>query len=250
MKTPLDSEKVKSDLHQLYEQWSNELQQYCSDLLVGNFSHPHYIGAPDGWDKAEKRIMIVGEEGHGEWGYGKAYGWKEGEPSWTIKDIGLIQNYTVESPNDYVVTSLRKPFWRRYRKVVDLGYPCIWNNLDKIFSLVKRKITRNKTQQLTTDEETLLHSTPTKVLQREIEILRPTHVVFFGWYYNPLSVELPQVYNALLAAEKQSKDLLYSFEIDKTTYVFTYHPNWRKKPKGYEQKAADYIANIVNSQQT
>ena len=47
--------------------------------------------------------------------------------------------------------------------------------------------------QLTRAEEQLLHMTDIKVLRREIEILKPTVVVFFGWYYYALHMEVPEI---------------------------------------------------------
>lgn len=77
-------------------------------------------------------------------------------------------------------------FWCRFKKVKDFVYPCVWNNLDKIHLLRKKCA-------LSTDDEILLHYTKTKILQKEIEILKPTTVMFFGWHKESLKEEWHEI---------------------------------------------------------
>ena len=237
---------TKLALNKIYEEWSNELKINCSALLDSCYSNPLYIGIPQEWELAKQRIMIVGEEGYGSWGYGKAYGLKKGESAWTIHDIEKIQNYNLCAIEKY--TKGRTAFWRRFKKIKDLGYPCIWNNLDKIHYLQKRKGLKH---QLSKAEEQLLHSTKIKILQKEIEILKPTVVVFFGWYYSSLIHELPDICNKLYPQGEGDNSLwkfnVVSLNVDNITYVFTYHPAWhgKQKPVDYEDRVIKEIIKAL-----
>ena len=239
---------MKTDLKELYAQWSDEIIANCSALIEEDYSNPYYVDIPDNWESSQQRIMIVGEEGNGKWGCGKTYGWTKQEPAYTIKDIDKIQYYNTWAIKTYTEQN-KTPFWRRFKKIRDLGSPCVWNNLDKIHSTVKRKGLK---YQLSKAEEQFLHSTPTKVLQKEIEILKPTIVIFFGWYYESLHKELPEV-SALLYPNGKSDDSLWkctvcTIEKDNITYIFTYHPNWGSRRKGYEEQAINAVIKALNKQ--
>jgi hypothetical protein len=233
-------------LKKLYEEWSDELLLNCSALSEKDYSNPCYVSIPEGWETAEQRIMIVGEEGYGEWGCGKAYGWDKNKPAWTLKDIAKIQDYNRWAIDKYATG--RTAFWRRFKQIKDLGLPCIWNNLDKIHFLKKRKGLKH---QLTTAEEQLLHSTEIKVLQEEIDILKPTVVVFFGWYYHSLVRELPEICHMLYPKGERDDSLwkykVYKIKKDNITYIFTYHPAWhgKNKPKTYEEDVLQEVKNAI-----
>lgn len=247
----LDSKEkiMKEALKELYEQWSNEIETNCSALVEGEYSNPYYVSIPEDWETSKLRIMIVGEEGYGTWGCGKSCGWNEQDPPYTIKDVENIQRYNAWAIKTYTEQN-KTAFWRRFKKIMAFGYPCIWNNLDKIHSIIKRKRLKHK---LTNVEKQLLHSTPTKVLKREIEILKPTIVVFFGWYYESLCKELPEICKLLYPKGKEDdslwKNTVYQINKDNITYVFTYHPSWGYRTKGYEEKVMNDLINTVCKQE-
>ena len=174
------------ELYLIYRKWCVEIGQTCPQLLGDGYSNPYFLAVPDNWRSATQRIMIVGEEGHGKWGAGKSDGWR-------FDDIDRIQKFNEEYMNsqiglDDIYSRNNSPFWKRFRKIADIGYPCVWNNLDKIHRLGNGKCA------LTDKERTLLHSTETKLLYEEIRLLSPTVVVFFGWYGLSLQAELPSLF--------------------------------------------------------
>ncbi len=232
---------MEKELRELYEKWSDEIVSKCSALLGKEYSNPYYVSIPENWENSPQRIMIVGEEGYGEWGCGKKYGQTPQDPPYTIKSIEQLQEY-----NSWVIKTKKSsskltPFWRRFNKILDLGFPCIWNNLDKIHSTIKRSKLKYK---LSNGEEQLLHITPTKILQKEIEILKPTIVIFFGWYSIALRAELPKVFELFDKDRKSHKDKnIHKVELDKITYIFTNHPRWGITKKGYEEE----VLNLVTS---
>ena len=59
-------EEKRKELLEDYRQWHEELTKKCSDFLDEQYSHPYYLHIPDNWYQSTYRILIVGEEGHGE----------------------------------------------------------------------------------------------------------------------------------------------------------------------------------------
>lgn len=226
---------MQKELTTLYRDWNEQLKSKCSKLLSGAFSNPHYVYVPNGWESAKNRVMIVGEEGYGIWGQGKQAGL-------TSSDIADIQRTNGEIV-DYVLAKDKdsRKFWRRFKSIKDLGVPCIWNNLDKIYYMGKDR----KKCCLTTEEEKLLHSTNIKILKEEIAILKPSVVVFFGWYCDALHVELPEIWRKLYpnGDNRLWKNSFYKIFDNDINYIFTYHPSWRGKykPTDYEQRVIDCI---------
>ena len=104
------------------------------------------------------------------------------------------------------------------------------------------------------NERESLHSTP--ILPKEIDILRPTHVIYFGWYGISLEKELPDVFSCLypngLGDESLWKDeKMAKFQENGIWHIFTYHPNWgyRQKRddngKSYEDKVLNQISDTL-----
>ncbi len=228
---------VNDELVKYYKKWANEIKVVCPEFLSAEYSNPYFVSIPEQWESSKHKIMIVGEEGYGEWGCGKAEGW-------TIDDIEKIQNYNLQVAKKIIEKgSDRRKFWTRFIGVSNLGYPCIWNNLDKIHHLRKGKC------RLNVEEEILLHSTETKILQNEIDVLKPNFIIFFGWYYEALSRELPEICKQLYPKGKLDNSLwknsFYNIEDNGTNYIFSYHPSWRKKPTGYEQNLLNCIKSCL-----
>lgn len=129
----------------------------------------------------------------------------------------------------------RSAFWRRFRAIADLSNdtPIIWNNYDKFHHLAEKNCS------LSEEERSLLHLTKTKILSEEIKILCPTHIIFFGVYWNSLTIELPELSRLNIDWEEK----IAFVEIANTKIFFTNHPGWRGKyrPKNYEQNVVSEI---------
>lgn len=206
------------------------------------FSNPYFISAPDGWCSADNRVMIVGKEGAG-WGAGKNIL----DP---IHDRDKIREYTriypmvqegvlapdVYDGHEYMPNGSK--FWQWFRKIYnEIKTPVIWNNFDKI-----HRMNDNASYcKLNKKERELLHRTSIKVLSEEIKILQPTHVIFFGYYKNFLSYELPEI------AEKLSiEDYKGMVIFNNTKYIFANHPNWSRFHRGYEDGIIKFIKDELN----
>lgn len=68
---------------------------------------------------------------------------------------------------------------------------CSWSNIDKIHVLSKGDC------QLNEQDRIKLHSVNIQILNEEIEILQPTHIIFFGFYGISLKHECPDVFKEL-----------------------------------------------------
>lgn len=213
-----------------YIVWTEQIWSECKDLCGDMYSNPCYLGVPDGWENATNRIMIVGEEGYGDWGFGKKSGWNEETvQSWqdefetnhgkltaderaklekmlwntapiavfgdnAISEDGIekLMRYNTWATKDYHLGEGRKSaFWIRFESIAKLeNCAVVWNNIDKIYSRIYRKDSKYA---LPGDERARLHGVETKILKEEIEILKPNIVLFCGWNEISLKEELPDI---------------------------------------------------------
>ena len=145
-----------------------------------------------------------------------------------------------------------RPFWRRFNKLrenlQDASF--CWTDLDKVHRLIdpSRGI---KSCRLTDVQSNELHKYP--VLQAEIDIIKPTHIVFFGWYGYSLRCELPEIYCKLYKAGKEQwieDGFCTTITADNDIrYIFTYHPNWCTR-NGHEESVIEKITSICNTVET
>ena len=238
-------EEKRKELFEVYQKWETELKEKCPELINKQYSHPYYLNIPDKWYESQYRILIVGEEGHGE------------------KKFDLPIEEAQEFNRDFLLDQLNNegkhsPFWRRIWRIAELmkdkgySYSITWTNLDMIHHLD----TGERDCVLQDNERIALHSTPTKILSEEIRILQPTHVIYFGWYGISLEKELPGVFRSLypngLGDDSQWKDKkIVKFQKNGIWHIFTYHPGWgyRQKRddngKSYEDKVLDQISETL-----
>ena len=232
-------------LHQMYEKWLQELKEISPDLFGEKYSNPYFISIPEGWYTSDVRILVVGEEGFGTWGCGK----QNAEVS--AYEISKIQNMNRQflgKQLGYIEMNLEdkkniSPFWRRFRAINQYGI-CAWSNIDKIHLL------KNSNCKLSDKDRKALHALPTKILQEEINILQPTHIIFFGWYGVSLKYELPEVFAQLYPTGLRDSSVWYknvvAFDIDEKSYIFTYHPAWGVRQEGYEENVMTVFAGTIS----
>ncbi len=269
----------------MYKRWTGQIASECKDLCGDMYSNPCYLGVPDDWKSATNRIMIVGKEAAGEWGFGKASGWETGSAErWkqnasiykiitepikvfessavNVKGIEKLMRYNTWATKDYHLEEGRKSaFWRRFGSIAKLeNCAVVWNDIDKICLRKKSKCA------LSDRERALLHSVETKILKEEIEILKPNIVLFCGWHEISLKEELPNIaaeYNSrkdeplapdtLKACDKSkahigTKRYLCEIKRDGVTYILSYHPTWGNLQKGYEGAVFEMVKSALKKQ--
>lgn len=225
----------------VYQRYYDDLRSTAPELLDDGYSNPYYSSIPDGWFESTTRIMIVGEEGFGTWGCGKG-----DEHPIPANDFETIQNLNYSYLRKQLLQDDGKlnnsAFWKRFRKISPYGV-CSWTNIDKIHRLA------NKNCALSQTERKKLHSINTRVLFEEINVLNPTHIIFFGWYGVSLRHELPSLFekmypNGLGDNSVWNKDVV-TFQEYGRHYIFAYHPNWGYRNEGYEDKVIDVLKKCL-----
>lgn len=183
------------ELRKVYSEWIEQIKKLEKsdgiDFFSDQFSNPHLIEIPSGWFDANTRIMFVGEELNGYWGKDWQAPWKPIElnvdklmsiyRSCLCKQIKEIKNCSNNYIN-YGYRIYRSNFWKTIRAFAgDKNTSIIWNNVDKFCKPNDNK----KQHKLNDSERNILHKNCT-LLEKEIEITRPTHIVFLGWYTESL----------------------------------------------------------------
>ena len=237
--------EMERKLQEMYRRWLQEMEISCPKFFEKDetYSNPYYSSIPAGWNNAVyPRIMVVGEEGFGTRGCGR-------DQSILANEIERIQSlnfeYLKKQLYDLPVGEVNNSaFWRRFRRVSQCGV-CCWTNIDKIHILRKKRCA------LSEKDRKLLHSVPTKVLREEIEILNPTHVIFFGWHGSSLQKELPELYSFMYPDGPKDnhvwKKNVVSVWFKGRNYIFTYHPNWGYRNAGYEDKVVAELKKACES---
>lgn len=231
-----------------YKNWFKEIQEKATDMINNNYSNPYYTCVPKNWCSSDIRIQIVGEEGFGNWARGKN--------TTSADEINKIQTFCWSSlssylnynkdyelyPNAEKYEYKNSPFWQRAQKLSKYGI-CTWSNQDLIH------IRSDKNCALSKEDRKRLHSIDTKILSKEIEILKPTHVVLFGWHGISIQQELPELFQELypkgLNDSHVWKNNVVHREIKGIHYIAAYHPGWRNKPETYEDKVIKVFEETI-----
>lgn len=169
---------MNKELNKYQKEWFEEIfEPYIIENPNANISYPFFTGVVEQYVKADKRILIIGQE---------TSGWNIYKPDWTIEDsqqwsVNYL-SYQLDYCNDAKLKEQFKrknssPFWGFFKAFRKDGIVPCWSNVDK----AQRNI-NGKTQGLTEDIEIafnqkLPHTNKT-LLQKEIEILKPNVIVF------------------------------------------------------------------------
>ena len=235
-------EKRRKQLLEMYIQYQSELQEKCPQLVKEGYSHPYYLHIPKQWFTRKYRVLIVGEEGYGVSAHDVSIADAQiFNKEYMLSQLGLSSVYTRNN----------SPFWNRIRKIHALigaeNVSITWTNIDKIHR------SRIGSCQLRTQDRKSLHKTPTRILEEEVKLLFPTHVIYFGWYGISLRGELPEVFQALypggLRDYSEWKDCkLVTIEQENIHHIFTYHPSWGQRQKNYEERVLGAIRETLSMQ--
>ena len=231
-------EEKRKQLYEVYQVWEKELKDACPQLITKKYSHPYYLHIPDEWFDSKHRILIVGEEGFGN----KQFNLPIAEAQ------AFNRNYLLKQlSND---ANNHSPFWRRIRKIASLPDTSVtWTNLDMIH------LSGCKHCKLKKSDRMALHQTPTAILGKEIRILEPDVVVYFGWYGISLRAELPDVFRMLYPGglkdySQWQDDKMKVIELNGIHHIFTYHPGWGQRVKGYEDMVLQTVTEVLKKNTT
>ncbi len=238
-------QKKREQLVEIYQKWAIELENVALLDERETYSHPYYLHIPDNWFDSKYRFLIVGEEGYGE----KQFDTSITDAQAFNRDY-LKRQLGLPNPGNYKRSS--SAFWKRIRAIADMlkgtDFAITWTNLDKIHRSGRGNCKLKQTDRIA------LHNTPTKILSEEIHILQPTHVIYFGWYGISLKNELTgtlspvfwDLYPGDLGDSSQWRKKQYKYiHHDGIHHIFTYHPGWGYRQKGYEDKILSVIRKTL-----
>lgn len=220
--------KVECELKNIYDDWS-----------LGNKTEndPQYssmfrMGFPDEFLNNDKPLlMYVGQE--------CLHCNKEKTQVW-IREYQNVQRTKKRITTDWFDNGTnRSPFWNFYRRMSNLGFNVLWNNLDKFHPI--------DNQRLSWEDGVRLNSPygndNLSVLQREIELLKPKVVVFVignGKYTASLASAFSVSEEELKKYEPNSQEFVAEISnvlgLKNIVALWTYHPAHLQWAKNIERQ--------------
>lgn len=228
---------VELALKEIYDGW-----QLGNEKENNGYSAMFRMGFPDEYiDSSRPLLMFVGQEDLN----GDSYKTQEWVRKYQI--VQKTENNDI-LPEEKVNHS---PFWDFYRKLCDIGYNGLWNNLDKF---------------LYADHETHLSTVDAakqsaaygldrlSVLQREINLLKPSIVMFAIGPREKYRSSLASAFSVNEKALRKYKptikkcvnDISAVLGLENAIALWTYHPNYLRR-RGLENAALNEIKRMIDA---
>ena len=211
---------MNQKLFDIYNQYLEELDKNYQSLRTEKYSYVYCTTAPQGWTESKNRFLIIGKEGYG----------RKKRDFLTVEDEiqcsqGFNSVFLAERLKDSSHYNSR--FWQWLRRISQYG-ACSWSNFDKIH--YQRNETKKKNNcPLSKSDREMLH-TLEPIIQKEIDILKPTMVILFGWYWASMKHELPKLEETLHKMDNHpGRYHPVVVEIDSIPFIASYHPSFRSK---------------------
>lgn len=264
MNKTIKQKELDAKLKEMYQRWYNDISKYAPTLLKAydashdtNYSNPYYISTPNGWETAKHKILVVGEEGHGDGGAYKADG-----AFCNPNDYEIIQGFNYEylynqwlNEHYYNHEVNGSRFWAVFRKIKN-EIPdsiCAWSNIDKIHRLGhgSNNCALREQKRKNQERQALHGENITKVLMEEIKILQPSVVIFLGYHSFSLKHENEKLYNEVNKFFTEPNKQCFCIEkIEGITYfVRYYHPGARNKGSDYETNFIEALQKLLGISQ-
>lgn len=218
----MELNRVELALKEIYDGW-----QLGNEKENNGYSAMFRMGFPEDYiDSDRPLLMYVGQED------------LDGKPhktqAWVRKYqiVQRTQTYNKEIDRG----SNKSPFWELYRKLDDMGYNCLWDNLDKFLKADhKEHLGKEEAVELNAayGEDKL------SVLQREINLLRPKVIVFAigprkkyrASLASAFSIDTSLLYTYRPTRKNCVNDISSVLGLTETIVLWTYHPNYLRRAK-------------------
>ena len=233
---------INERLRKYQEDWfEGVFRPYVENNMELDISDPFFTGVSDEYEKADKRIMIVGQE---------TYGWNlysydckiETSQQWSIDYLRSQLHYST----NYEINNSQ--FWHFFRAIRKENIVPCWNNIDK----AQRNI-NGKTKALTVKIERELNKnlpdSDQTIFQREIEITKPDVIVFVtGPSYHitmetAMNLDKKTLQNIRPTLQTPCVDISAVTNLGVPTF-WTFHPTYIARNKNLCRD--DIIDKIVN----
>ncbi len=223
----MELNKVEKELKNIYDNW--ELGQQIENNT--EYSAMFRMGYPIEYIDSEKPLlMYVGQE--------CLHGNEEKTQEW-IREYQNVQRTKKRLTNDrFDFGTNSSPFWNFYRRLSEMGFNVLWNNLDKFHPVNKQRLFREDGVKFNASygEEKL------SILQREIKLLAPKVIVLAigkGKYTASLASAF-SINEEELKKYEPSKDNCFSeissvLNLDNITVFWTYHPAFLQRSGKYRE---------------
>ncbi len=231
----MELNKIELALKEVYDGW-----QFGSEKENNGYSAMFRMGFPDEYiDSNKPLLMYVGQE------------CLECTP---VKTQVWIRKYQIvqrtKKPNYEINRKTNKsPFWNFYRRLCEIGYDVVWNNLDKFHPLNAQRLSKEDGIKFNQPYESEKQS----VLQREISLLKPK-VIILAIGNGKYTASLASAFS--LSTEELSKyepshsslvsDISHLLGIEGMMVLWTYHPNHLQLSKNY-RKALNEINQLIDT---
>ena len=215
---------INEKIRALYERWRGEVQCKYPYLFEQNFSNIFCPGITDDWAKSNIRMLIIGEEA--TWGSRSLY------PKYEDNELLECQRWIIDDLSTKLSSDTKRcssNFWKRiyaFQNAFPNAAFC-WSNIDCINNAVTKGALKEK-------DRKALHDCDTQLIRELVELIQPTHMVFFGWHNTSLKHEFPDLCDVVYPDAFDDKQYLKKngYIVDTVwkgiKVVFTYHPQWLK----------------------
>ena len=233
----MELNRVELALKEIYDGW--QLGNECEN---NGYSAMFRMGYPDEYiDSDRPLLMYVGQED------------LDGKPHKTqawVRKYQIVQQTKIYNKEIARGTNT-SPFWDFYRKLCDIGYNGLWNNLDKFL------YADHKTHLLTEDAAILSAAyglDRLSVLQREIKQLKPSVIVFAIGPRKKYWVSLASAFSLNEKTLWEHKptikncvnDISDILGLENTIVLWTYHPNYLRR-RGLEIAVLNEIKQKIDT---
>ena len=215
-------------------------------------SYPFFTGVSDEYEKADRKIMIVGQE---------TQGWGQYESDWTLEDsrqraidylryqLKYQEPYTDELKAEGIPSRRNSSaFWSFFKQFSWYDYdivPC-WNNVNKAQTPKSHKLSSDSEQVF----NSLLPGQNKTLFQKEVEILKPDVIVFITGPNYATTMEVAMnlkegsLQNIKPSHQKYCIDISSVAELGVPTF-WTYHPTHISRSKELTRTDRDKIIDYV-----
>ena len=260
----MDYEQVQKSLLHSYVEWKAGLQ--FSPEEAASLSPPLLLSVTEDYCKAEKRIIVFGQETYG-WGWNETLQKKYPDypENWSFSAIEnmadflndrngvehLCWGYKAFEFSRYQKGNRNSPFWRAFREVQHWpGAGVMWSNLSRCDYTRPEGTNGNSIFQAPEDLREKLAIDQKDLLLRELEILKPHTCVFFtGPYYDSLlTASLPNCTFSSCSPQIARRLAQLSDASLPPASFRTYHPNYLSREKAGKWEFIESIKSKVYSQ--
>lgn len=229
---------VEKDLKTLYDNWEvgNEIENNPK------YSSMFRMGFPTEYINGDKPLlMYVGQE---------CLNCTEDKTQSWVREYQNVQRTKMRIKNDWFDNGTnRSPFWNFYRRLGDMNFNVLWNNLDKFHPTDKQRLSYEDSIKFNAayGKENL------SVLQREIDLLKPSVIVFVignGKYTASLasafSIDEEKLKQYEPHTEKYVTEISGVLGLKNTLAFWTYHPAYLQRSKNYHNALEKIKTGALN----